>query len=66
MVQRGSRVQEGGNDMTPHEGVITLTSKPAPEPAPVRVNAHPGPDLDILRRVRDALAADSTEGNDAA
>ena len=51
--------------MTPHEGVITLTSKPAPGPAPVRVNTHPGPDLDILRRVRDALAADSTEGDAA-
>ena len=60
--------------MTPqHEGVIALSSKPAPavEPAPVRVNTHPGPDLDTLRRVRDSLLAlpgddDSTEGSDAA
>ena len=50
-----------------HEGVIALSSKPSPaaEPAPGPVNTHPGPDLDILRRVRDALAADSTEGNAA-
>ncbi len=57
-------------DYTPrHEGVIALSSNPAPEPAPVRVNAHPGPDLDLLRRVRDGLAAlpaSSTEGSDAA
>ena len=56
--------------MTPHEGVIVLSTKrPAPEPVPVRVNTHPGPDLDILQRVRDRLLvppADSTEGDAAA
>jgi hypothetical protein len=54
--------------MTPHEGVIALSSKRAPEPAPVRVNTHPGPDLDIFRRVRDGLLPlpDSTEGDEAA
>ena len=56
--------------MTPqHEGVMALsTRKPAPagEPAPGPVNEHPGPDLDVLRRVRDGLLASSTEGRDAA
>lgn len=50
-----------------HEGVISLsTRKPAPGPEPAPVNTHPGPDLPLLKRVRDALLADSTEGNDAA
>jgi hypothetical protein len=52
--------------MTPHEGVIVLSSKPAPAVEPGPVNTHPGPDLDILRRVRDGLPASSTEGNEAA
>jgi hypothetical protein len=61
--------------MTPrHEGVIALsTKKPAPdgEPAPVPVNTHPGPDFDILQRVRDGLLAlpaksSSDEGEEAA
>jgi len=53
------------------EGVIALSTKPAPdgEPAPGPVNTHPGPDFSILQRVRDgllALPASSSEGSDAA
>ena len=34
--------------MKKHEGVIALSSirRPAPEPAPVKVNTHPGPDFE--------------------